>query len=156
MVVSHALYTIWLLTELLADRLPPPLGSHKRTAAGGGVPLLPPSPSPSRSRPSRAGPRRGGTSADGGESGGESGESGAMAERGEGGEEGEGGELVAAAPTWGPGSAWALGAEEPLHALSADDSFAAAAYCSAALAVQSRFAAALLGGARDGLVLALL
>jgi hypothetical protein len=154
MVVSHALYTIWLLTELLADRLPPPLGSHKRTAAGGGVPRVPLVP-PSPPRPSLAEPRRGGTSADGGASGGESGGGGAMAERGERAEEGEEGEeaeLVAAAPTWGPGSAWALGAEEPLHALFTDDSFAAVAYCSAALAVQSRFDAALLAGARDGLV----
>jgi len=148
--VSYALYTIWLLDELLADRLPPPIGSHKRTLAGGGIPLSKPStaaapatapavgkvsvPANSSSinggtRNNRVLPRESGEIGEG---------AGARPER-------DSFAVKAATgmnddenvnwPTWGPGSDWVLQEEESLTNLSSDDSFAAVAYCAAALAV---------------------
>lgn len=136
--MSYALYTIWLLDELLTDRLPPPIGSHKRTLAGGGIPLSKPS---TAAAPATA-PAVGIVSIQANNSSNNGGARNNRVLPRESGELGEGAAATgmnddenANRPTWGAGSEWVLQEEESLTNLPSDDSLAAVAYCAAALAV---------------------
>ena len=155
--MSYALYTIWLLDELLTDRLPPPIGSHKRTPAGGGIPLSKPSTAAAAAAAAAAATAATATTANQANNssnhGAKKSTRGVTRDTDE--EVGEGTATTSpeqnsftatraaenmhddtSRPTWGAGSDWALPEEEPLNNLSSDDSFAAVAYCVAALAVR--------------------